>query len=496
MLTISKISKSFPGVKALSDVQIEVKAGEIHGLVGENGAGKSTLTRIIAGVFQPDEGSIEFDGEIVHWSSPAEAKAAGIHVIYQEFVLFPNLTVAENIFLGHERKGFLGSIDHGQTLKDAEDLLQRLGVAIDPDALVSSLSVADQQMVEIAKALVHKVKLLILDEPTAVIAGNEVELLFGRLRALRADGVAIIYISHRLEEIFELCDRVTVFKDGQFVVTAPVTAMTHDKLVSHMVGRNMSELFPPKAKPGEARPVVLSAIDVSVKGRVHNASIELRAGEITALAGMVGAGRTELAMALFGGLPMTSGQISIGGETLRKITPAQAIGKGIGLLTEDRKGQGLAMLMDVATNISAPDLKSVSRSGWLDRGRETANAQSEIDSYRIACRGPQGAVLTMSGGNQQKVLVARWARTSKKVIIMDEPTRGVDVGAKAEIYRIMRELADRGLAVLMISSEMPEVIGLADRVYVMREGAITGQLGADEIDEQRIIQLATQKRAS
>lgn len=496
MLTVSNVSKSFPGVKALSEVQLDVKAGEIHALVGENGAGKSTLTRIIAGVHQPDEGTIEFDGEIVHWASPAAAKSAGIHVIYQEFVLFPNLTVAENIFLGHERRGFLNGIDHKQTRQDAIDLLSRLGVKIDTDALISELSVADQQMVEIAKAMVHKVKLLILDEPTAVIAGHEVEVLFSRLRALRDDGVAIIYISHRLEEIFELCDRVTVFKDGQFVVTEAVAGMTNDRLVAHMVGRDMSELFPAKASVGVKRDVVLSAADISVKGRVHKASIELRAGEITALSGMVGAGRTELALALFGGLPMSSGEISIGGETLRKITPALAIQKGIGLLTEDRKGQGLAMQMDVATNITASDLGAISQSGWVDQRKERAIAVAEIENYRIACRGPQGAVLTMSGGNQQKVLVARWARTSKKVIIMDEPTRGVDVGAKAEIYRIMRELADKGLAVLMISSEMPEVIGLADCVYVMREGVITGRLGAGEIDEQRIIQLATQKRAS
>ncbi|NBZ89583.1 sugar ABC transporter ATP-binding protein [Stagnihabitans tardus] len=494
MLTISKVSKSFPGVKALSNVQLEVKAGEIHALVGENGAGKSTLTRIIAGVHKPDEGTIEFDGEIVHWDSPAAAKAAGIHVIYQEFVLFPNLTVAENIFLGHERRGFLNGIDHGRTRQDALDLLNRLGVSIDPDALVSELSVADQQMVEIAKALVHKVKLLILDEPTAVIAGHEVELLFGRLRALRDDGVAIIYISHRLEEIFDLCDRVTVFKDGQFVATETLAEMTNDRLVSLMVGRDMSELFPPKSSaPG---PVVLTATNISVKGRVHSASLELRAGEITALSGMVGAGRTELAMAIFGGLPMIGGQVAIGGETFTRMTPSLAIEKGIGLLTEDRKGQGLAMLTDVATNISASDLGSVSHKGWLNHGREKEIAVSEIANYRIACRGPQGAVLTMSGGNQQKVLVARWARTSKKVIIMDEPTRGVDVGAKAEIYRIMRDLADRGLAVLMISSEMPEVIGLADRVYVMREGVITAELRGDEIAENRIIQAATQKRAS
>jgi ABC-type sugar transport system ATPase subunit len=257
------------------------------------------------------------------------AKAAGIHVIYQEFVLFPNLTVAENIFIGHERRGFLNGIDHARTRQDAKDLLDRLGVSIDPDALVAELSVADQQMVEIAKALVHKVKLLILDEPTAVIAGHEVELLFGRLRALRDDGVAIIYISHRLEEIFELCDRVTVFKDGQFVATEPVSTMTNNKLVALMVGRDMSELFPPKAVAGENRPVVLSATEISVTGRVLKASIELRAGEITALSGMVGAGRTELALALFGGLPMTSGQITIGGETLRRMTPSLAIEKAL-----------------------------------------------------------------------------------------------------------------------------------------------------------------------
>jgi ribose transport system ATP-binding protein len=496
MLTITNVSKSFPGVKALSGVNFQVQAGEIHALVGENGAGKSTLTKIIAGVYQPDEGQIEFDGQVVHWSSPAAAKAAGIHVIYQEFVLFPHLTVAENIYIGHERRGALGLLDRGKTRSDAVELLKRLGVDIDPDAYVAELSVADQQMVEIAKALVHKVKLLILDEPTAVIAGKEVDLLFGRLRALKNEGVAIIYISHRLDEIFELCDRVTVFKDGQYVASKAVSEVNRDSLVSLMVGRNMSELFPPKRPFDPDRPVVLKATGISVSNRVNNAGIELRAGEITALAGMVGAGRTEFALALFGGMPMTSGEISIGGNTHRKMSPALAISEGIGLLTEDRKGQGLAMLMDVGSNISASNLPSISRSGMLDRKIEHEIANNEIEAYRIACRGPQGPVLTMSGGNQQKVLVARWARTSRKVIIMDEPTRGVDVGAKAEIYRIMRGLADKGLAVLMISSETPEVIGLADRVVVMREGVITGELTGDQITEERIIALATQKQAA
>jgi ribose transport system ATP-binding protein len=496
VLTVTNISKSFPGVRALAGVQFQVQAGEIHALVGENGAGKSTLTKIIAGVYQPDEGQIEFDGEIVHWTSPAAAKAAGIHVIYQEFVLFPHLTVAENIFIGHERRGQFGLLDRRRTMRDAEDLLKRLGVEIDPDARVAELSVGDQQMVEIAKALVHKVKLLILDEPTAVIAGKEVDLLFRRLRSLKDDGVAIIYISHRLEEMFELCDRVTVFKDGQFVASKPVSEVNRKSLVSYMVGRDMSELFPAKATPGVERPVVLKANNVSVSGRVHNASIELRSGEITALAGMVGAGRTEFALAIFGGVPMVSGEITIEGQIHRKMTPALAISRGIGLLTEDRKGQGLAMLMNVAANISAPDLASVSRSGLLDYGREHELAAREIEAYRIACRGPRGPVVTMSGGNQQKVLVARWARTSRKVIIMDEPTRGVDVGARAEIYRIMRGLADKGLAVLMISSETTEIIGLADRVVVMREGVITGELTEDQINEQSIIELATHQQAA
>src|ERR1700722_18463077 len=329
MLKITNLSKSFPGVKALAGVQFQVNAGEIHALVGENGAGKSTLTKVIAGVYRPDEGQIEFNGEIVHWTSPANTKSAGIHVIYQEFVLFPHLTVAENIFIGHERRNSFGLLDHRKTRRDAVDVLKRLGVPINPDAPVAELSVADQQMVEIAKALVHEVKLLILDKPTAVIAGKEVDILFGRLRALKNEGVAIIYISHRLEEIFELCDRVTVFKDGQFVTSKFVSEIDRERLVSYMVGRDMSELFPPKAAAGVERPIVLKATNVSVEGRVDNATIELRGGEITALAGMVGAGRTELALALFGGLPMSSGGITINDQTYHKMSPTMAINQGI-----------------------------------------------------------------------------------------------------------------------------------------------------------------------
>ena len=493
MLTITNLSKAFPGVKALSGAQLDVRAGEIHALIGENGAGKSTLTKIIAGVYRPDEGQIEFDGEIAHWTSPGEAKAAGIHVIYQEFVLFPHMTVAENIFIGNERRGPLGFVDHAQTRRDATELLARLGVELDPGSIVADLSVADQQMVEIAKAMVHKVKLLILDEPTAVISGKEVELLFQRLAALKADGVGIIYISHRLEEIFEICDRVTVLKDGQFVDCRDIGDVDRDALVSMMVGRDMSELFPPRQQTVGNGEIVLLARDISVFGRVCNASFTLRAGEVTALAGMVGSGRTELVLAIFGGLPMDSGEVEIGGTVYRQMTPSNAIRAGIGLLTEDRKGQGLAMLLDVAANITAANLATVSRWGFMDQAREREIALEEIGSYRIACSGPQNPVMTMSGGNQQKVLVSRWARTCTKVLILDEPTRGVDVGAKAEIYRIMRELASKGIAVLMISSELPEVVGMADRVLVMREGEITGELVGEAITERDIMQLATRK---
>jgi ribose transport system ATP-binding protein/rhamnose transport system ATP-binding protein/inositol transport system ATP-binding protein len=493
MLTISNISKSFPGVKALTEMQLNVRAGEIHALVGENGAGKSTLTKIIAGVYRPDEGQMEFDGEIVHWHSAGDAKTAGIHVIYQEFVLFPQLTVAENIFLGHERRRGFGLVDHRQTRKDAVEILRRLGVEIDPDSRVSDLSVADQQMVEIAKALVHKVKLLILDEPTAVISGKEVSLLFQRVRALKAEGVAVIYISHRLEEIFEICDRVTVLKDGKFVACLDVSEVDRGSLVSLMVGRNMAELYPPKADMRRDRPTVLEARNISVPGRVRGASITVRAGEVTTLAGMVGSGRSELALGIFGGLALSGGQIAIGGKTYSAMSPAKAIEEGIGLLTEDRKGQGLAMLLDVASNISAADLSSVSRKGLINQRKENEIARLEISAYQIACRGPSNPVFNMSGGNQQKVLVSRWARTCKKVLILDEPTRGVDVGAKAEIYRIVRGLAENGIAVLMISSELPEVVGMSDRVVVMREGVITGELVGDEINEGEIMQLATQE---
>jgi ribose transport system ATP-binding protein len=496
MLRLKSISKGFPGVQALKGVSLEVKPGEIHGLLGENGAGKSTLIKIVAGAYTPDQGEITFDGVPARWSSPREAKLHGVHVVYQEFVLFAQLSVAENIFVGHELRNRFGIVDHARMRREASQLLQRLGVSLDPRASVGTLSVADQQMIEIARAMVHRVKLLVLDEPTAVIAGQEVTLLFDRLRRLRDSGVSVIFISHRLEEVFAICDRVTVLKDGELVGTHDVAGVNRERLISMMVGRELGDLFPPKRAAAAAPRKVLRTENLSVAGRVRDVSIELRSGEIVALAGMVGAGRTELALGLFGALPISGGAVEVEGHRFTSMSPARAIGLGMGLVTEDRKSQGLAMQLDVAANITGPALGEITKRLLIDKHQEAAIARREIDRYRIACRGPQTPVATMSGGNQQKVIVSRWARICRTVLILDEPTRGVDVGAKAEIYRIMRELSDAGLAILMISSELTEVVGVADRVIVMREGRITGELQGADVTEESIMHLATTDRAA
>jgi len=496
MLRLKGIAKSFPGVRALNDVNLDVRPGEIHGLLGENGAGKSTLIKIIAGAYAPDQGEILFEDTAVRWSSPREAKQRGIHVVYQEFVLFPQLSITENIFVGHERRTRIGTVDHARMRREARELLERLGVSIDPSVSAGSLSIADQQMVEIARAMVRQVKLLVLDEPTAVIAGREVKLLFDRLRRLRAEGVSIIFISHRLEEVFALCDRVTVLKDGELIATTDVANVTRERLISMMVGRELGDLFPPKRTAPPAMTPVLRTEALSVDNRVRDVSIALRPGEIVALAGMVGAGRSELAHGLFGVLPISGGAFYLEGRRFTSMSPAKAIKLGMGLVPEDRKSQGLAMQLDVAANITGPALHEVTRRLLIDTESEASIARHEISRYRIACRGPQTPVATMSGGNQQKVLVARWARICRTVLIVDEPTRGVDVGAKAEIYRILRDLSEQGLAILMISSELTEVVGMADRVIVMREGQVTGELAGTEATEQNIMNLATIERAA
>ncbi|MEQ9259038.1 MAG: sugar ABC transporter ATP-binding protein [Roseovarius sp.] len=491
MIRLDGITKVFPGVKSLDKVSFEARAGEIHALLGENGAGKSTLIKTMAGAYIPEEGSIHFDGQERRWASPKEAKDAGIHIIYQELMLFPELTVAENIFIGDPPKTRFGTIDYKTMQARATETLSRLGHALDPRALVKELSVADQQMVEIAKALVGDTKLLVLDEPTAVISGREAELLFDRVKRLRDEGVCIIYISHRLEEIFAIADRVTVLKDGQYVGTRDIGALDRDRLVAMMVGRELEDIFPRKKLPAPDAAPVLSVRDLRAPPRVKDVSFDLFAGEILGLAGLVGAGRSEVAHAIFGSMPRSDGAVTLAGEAFNTPTPRQAIDRGLGFLTEDRKGEGLMLQLDMAANVTAPTLPEFTTASGLDRAQEVQAAADEIRRFRIAIPGPKYGVSQLSGGNQQKILFGRWTRACRRVLIHDEPTRGVDVGAKVEIYEIIRKLADEGVGILVISSELPEVVGLCTRVLVMREGVITGEVTGAEINEETIMRHAT-----
>jgi len=496
VIALQGISKYFPGVKSLDRVNFEAKAGEVHALLGENGAGKSTLIKTIAGAYTPDEGTIVFNGKERVWSSPGEAKKAGIHVIYQELLLFSELSVAENIFVGDAPRGRFGFVDHGAMVSGAKAILDRLGHRLDPRAKVGSLSVADQQMVEIAKALTRDTKLLVLDEPTAVISGREADLLFERMKTLRESGVCVIYISHRLEEIFRVCDRVTVLKDGRSVGTRDIKSIDRDTLVTMMVGRSLADIFPKKrAQVADSTPL-LSVRDLQMPPRVRGVSFDLHAGEILGLAGLVGAGRSEVAHAIFGSMAKQSGTITLCGAAHNAPTPRASIDAGLGFLTEDRKGEGLLMLLDAAANISAPTLREFTRFGLLNRPAEVTSAADEIARFRIAIPGPTAGVRGLSGGNQQKVLFARWTRACHRVLILDEPTRGVDVGAKVEIYSMIHDLAAAGLGVLVISSELPEIIGLCSRVIVMREGVLTGELSGDAVDDREIMRLATKNLAA
>jgi ribose transport system ATP-binding protein len=494
MLKVNAVSKSFPGVKSLDRVDFAVSAGEVRALVGENGAGKSTLTKVVAGVYQPEAGAVEFDGRMVRWASPHEARDAGIHVIYQELALFPELTVAENIFIGEEPRGHFGLVDYAVMERRALKALAQLGITLDPWRKVGGLSVADQQMVEIAKALVREVKLLILDEPTAVISGREVELLFAIVERLRREGVAVVYISHRLEEVFTIADSVTVLKDGRLVGTCRGRDIDRTTLVSMMVGRRLADIYPPRATGWKRGGLVLRAEHLSAGERLKDVSFELYTGEVLGVAGMVGAGRTDLAHAIFGSLPLEGGRLWIDGATRARMTPAEAIARGIGFLTEDRKAEGLFLQLDIAANVTVPTLSEVVRHGLVDGAAERAAGEEAIIAFTIAASSSRMRVANLSGGNQQKVLIGRWVRACRRVLILDEPTRGVDVGAKMEIYRFIRELADQGIGVLMISSELQEIIGMSDRVIVMREGVLTGELRREELSEEALLGLATTAR--
>jgi ribose transport system ATP-binding protein len=474
----------------LDNVDFAVLPGEIHALLGENGAGKSTLIRVMSGAVIPDAGSISYLGHRVVWQSPKQARAAGIQVIHQELALFPELSVAENILVDAQPRNRLGLISGGARHARAAAALKQLGVDISTHAKVDELPLADRQIVEIAKALVGRTRLLILDEPTAVISGHEVDLLFENMRRLRAEGVGIVYVSHRLEEIFEIADRVTILKDGKLVGTSPVGALTREEMITRMVGRRLEQIYPAKRRAPAEGPDVLSARDLKSGPRVRNVSFAVKAGEIVGLAGMVGSGRTEVAEMIFGTRPVEGGTIELDGKPFSRKSAADAIRHGLGFLTESRKDDGLFLNLSVAANVVAPDLGSVTRHWLVDRARERETATRQIREFAVATPSPEAKVGTLSGGNQQKVLFSRWSRIAHRLLILDEPTRGVDIGAKVEIYRIIRQLADAGVGVLLISSELPEVVGLSDRVFVLSQGHVVGEIRDAAIDEEAIMDLA------
>lgn len=490
VLEMRGIAKAYPGVVALHSVDFSVRPGEVHALIGENGAGKSTLMKILAGADTKDSGQIFIDGKESHIDTPQEAMRLGVSIIYQEFNLVPYMNAAENIFLGREPASVVpGLIDFGRMYSDAEKIIDELGVALDVRTPMNHLSVAQQQMVEIAKATSRKSRIIAMDEPSATLTDHELENLFGLIRRLKAEGVSIIYISHRLEEIFEIADRVTVLRDGELVATKDIAETNRADIIRMMVGRELSDSIPKIA--AEARDVALEVRNLNRAGVLHDINFQVRSGEILGIAGLVGAGRTEVARAIFGADPIDSGQIIMNGKPVTIHSPRRAISLGVGLVSEDRKALGLVLGMAVRENISLANLGVLSRLGFIKRRKEREIAESYVKDVLIKTPSIEQAVQNLSGGNQQKVVLAKWLFTKSKVLIFDEPTRGIDVGAKTEIYQLMNRLAAQGVAIIMISSELPEVIGMSDRILVMHDGRIAGELSGKDATQERIMGLAT-----
>ncbi|SEG39913.1 ribose transport system ATP-binding protein [Thermomonospora echinospora] len=489
LLVMRGIVKQFPGVRALDGVDLEVRAGEVHCLLGQNGAGKSTLIKTLAGAHQPDEGTITFAGQEVRLTGPIAAIKLGISTIYQELDLVDGLSVADNIFLGHEKAAF-GFTRTGDTNRAAAELLGRLGHGeIAPTTEVGTLPPAGKQVVSMARALSHDTRLIVMDEPSAALAHDEVDNLFRIVRELTAAGVAVVYISHRLEEIREIGDRITVLKDGRTVaVGLPARETPTREIISLMTGRDMENVFPERPAPGshDGRPEVLRVEGLTVPGVVTDVSFSVREGEIVGLAGLVGSGRSEILEAVYGARGC-SGRIELNGAPVRGISSAVRL--GIGLAPEERKAQALLMDQSVAGNITLSGLGLYSRLGWLDRKRELADAKAQIDELDLRPADPSRPIRTLSGGNQQKAVLARWLVNRRKLLLLDEPTRGVDVGARADLYAVIRRLADEGIGVLLVSSELPEVLGLADRVLVIREGRAVHQSDARDLDEHRVLDM-------
>lgn len=470
LLTVSGIRKEFPGVLAIRAANLELRAGEIHALVGANGAGKSTLVKILTGVFPPDAGELHLGGVAVRFRNTGESMAAGITAIFQEFSLVPALSIRANLFLGNEIASF-GLVDHREEIRRAADVMAQLGLELSPETPIRALSVANQQLVEIARALLRQTRILILDEPTASLSPREVDRLFPILRNLAACGIAILFISHRLEEILAIADRVTVMRDGTTLESVPAGGLTREWLIERMVGHSLVEEFPPR--PPVSGESALVVDDLKGQG-VSGISFDARRGEVLGIAGLVGAGRTELAHLIFGARKRESGTISLDGRLLAIGSPHDAVREGIGLLTEDRKTQGLVLNASVVFNFALGNLDQWSTAGWVDRRREQARFQSRVRELDLKVSGAEQLALQLSGGNQQKLLVARWLEKQCRVLIFDEPTRGIDIGAKREMYFLIRRLAEEGKIIIVISSEFPELLGLCDRILVMRRGQIAG----------------------
>jgi ribose transport system ATP-binding protein len=481
LLRLAGISKSFPGVQALRDVQFEVRAGEVHALLGENGAGKSTLIKLLAGIHSPDLGQIEINGKPVVLSDPRASQAAGIGIIHQELNLVPELNVSENLYLGRESSAW-GWLKRREETQRAESLFARLGVSIPLHVPCRELSLAQQQLVEIAKAIAQEAQVLIMDEPTTTLTPWEVEHLFRLMRDLQAKGIGIVYVSHRLEEIEGIADRITILRDGRYLGTWPQKEITRDQIIESMVGRSIDQEFPQRApKRGS---VCLEVEGLSAGQAVKGVSFELHYGEVLGITGLVGAGRTELARLLFGAEKPSAGHVKLDGVMIRWQSPRQAIAAGIGFLTEDRKRQGLLLERGVQESFGLPSLSHFAWAGWLRQRLERQSFANFIDALKIKVPHPEVWATHLSGGNQQKVVLAKWLQTQAKVLIFDEPTRGIDVGAKQDIYRWIQQLADSGKAILLISSELPEVLGMSDRVLVMHQGRITGEIMNPSLDDQ------------
>ncbi len=489
ILRMTGITKAFPGTLALDKVQLTCEKGKVHILLGENGAGKSTLMKIITGIYSRDEGTIWYDGQNVNFANVRQSMDAGISMIHQELNLLPERTIAQNIYLGHEPrvKGMKGVIDYKKMVSDSKELMDRLGLDLDPNILVKKLSIAQMQMVEVVKALSKDVKLVIMDEPTSSLTDREIDKLFGIVEKLKKDGVAIIYISHRMNEIKRIGDCVTVMRDGQYIDTVDVKDVELDALISMMVGRKIENMYERHyIEPGK---VIFETKELS-GWRFRNVSINVREGEIVSLSGLIGAGRTEIAKAVFGDEPIEHGSYTLYGKEITRTTPNKSVKNSMGYLSEDRKIEGLVLQMPIKENLVSASLGKVFKGGILRSKPEDEIGEKYVKELRIATPNADKLVGELSGGNQQKVVIGKWLETGCKFLIIDEPTRGIDVGAKSEIYKLLDRLVHEGYGILMISSEMNEVIGISDRVYVMKDGEITGELSREQMSQEAIMRLA------